>query len=727
MLNPGGLDPSGARGFAQYGQQGQTAGFPLVGALQGGMQSGLPGVRTGIAGLQAGGAGPQQSAQNRFAAANTLQSNLQQQLGQYAQAQGRPLTNAQIANGVLAGAAGAGVRAQGIGGLGPLAAMRQPGVDRTAAANLSLAANLNAAAAGAAGAGLAGLQGYAAAQNPLAAALGVQNPQRLTGLGLNAQLTAAAAAGLGGLQGSNLQSRLQMANAGAAGLGLLQQGLAGALPSSNPNTHELLAILNRQKQQQQQQQQQQQHQQQQVPGGASAFGALNNLGISAAGFGGGAGNVGTLGGPVGGLQVPTQQPQQAQQAAAAAAAAAAQQQQQTQQHVPGDQDGAAFDNSDFPSLLANAAARQGRDAMTSGAANDPFAKLGIRTTAAAVAAGAGHGATAAGGGGDFQIQNEDFPALPGSSQRDGLGHGGAGAAQQQAGGRGGPGSAFGAEHLQQLGGQPSTADYETYFRIQQQQRGLPQGLLGPGPGSMMGKGGPGVGPGSEMAGGQSQPGSASAAAAAAAVAAAAAKADRFGLMGLLPLIKMTDADLTMLALGTDLTGLGLNLNAAGDLHSTLVSPLADNPIKTEPDFDLPSCYKFIPQRLQPGYLSKFKEETLFYMFYSMPGDEAQLLAADELSVRGWWFHRRYKLWMLHAPNTALQKSPRGERGSYLIFDINQWEIVQKSDLEILYEDIEGAPRLPRTAKLQQQPAPPAGPGAAPPPGHSATASVQGRH
>lgn len=37
---------------------------------------------------------------------------------------------------------------------------------------------------------------------------------------------------------------------------------------------------------------------------------------------------------------------------------------------------------------------------------------------------------------------------------------------------------------------------------------------------------------------------------------------------------------------------------AGDLHSTLVSPLADNPIKAEPDFDLPSCYKFVPQRLQ---------------------------------------------------------------------------------------------------------------------------------
>lgn len=86
------------------------------------------------------------------------------------------------------------------------------------------------------------------------------------------------------------------------------------------------------------------------------------------------------------------------------------------------------------------------------------------------------------------------------------------------------------------------------------------------------------------------------------------------------------------------------------------------------------------------------------MFYSMPSDEAQLVAADELSARGWWFHRRYKLWMLHAPNAALQKSARGERGAYLIFDVSVWEVVQKNDLEISYDDIEQAPRLQRPAK-----------------------------
>lgn len=37
--------------------------------------------------------------------------------------------------------------------------------------------------------------------------------------------------------------------------------------------------------------------------------------------------------------------------------------------------------------------------------------------------------------------------------------------------------------------------------------------------------------------------------------------DRFGLIGLLGVIRMTDADLNTLALGTDLTTLGLDLAA----------------------------------------------------------------------------------------------------------------------------------------------------------------------
>ena len=67
---------------------------------------------------------------------------------------------------------------------------------------------------------------------------------------------------------------------------------------------------------------------------------------------------------------------------------------------------------------------------------------------------------------------------------------------------------------------------------------------------------------------------------------------------------------------------------------------------------VPDCYRHSPARLQPGYLSKFQVDTLFYIFYSMPNDEAQVLAADELRSRGWLFHKEFKvrsLLLLHQP------------------------------------------------------------------------------
>ncbi len=60
-----------------------------------------------------------------------------------------------------------------------------------------------------------------------------------------------------------------------------------------------------------------------------------------------------------------------------------------------------------------------------------------------------------------------------------------------------------------------------------------------------------------------------------------------------------------------------------------------------------------------------QEETLFYVFYSMPLEEAQFIAADELYTRGWVWHRRFKLWMIAQPGAAAAQvwdgSARGSR------------------------------------------------------------------
>ena len=63
--------------------------------------------------------------------------------------------------------------------------------------------------------------------------------------------------------------------------------------------------------------------------------------------------------------------------------------------------------------------------------------------------------------------------------------------------------------------------------------------------------------------------------------------DRFGLLGLLGVIRMSDPDVTTLALGTDLTTLGLNLNSPEPLYKTFGSPWSDAPPRHESSFCSP--------------------------------------------------------------------------------------------------------------------------------------------
>lgn len=83
--------------------------------------------------------------------------------------------------------------------------------------------------------------------------------------------------------------------------------------------------------------------------------------------------------------------------------------------------------------------------------------------------------------------------------------------------------------------------------------------------------------------------------------------DRFGLLGLLNVIKMSDPVLTSLALGIDLTTLGLNLNSRDNLHKTFASPWSDGPAKGDPEYSLPQCYVQPAPKLQVSGLKIFGE------------------------------------------------------------------------------------------------------------------------
>ncbi|ESW04126.1 hypothetical protein PHAVU_011G069400 [Phaseolus vulgaris] len=173
--------------------------------------------------------------------------------------------------------------------------------------------------------------------------------------------------------------------------------------------------------------------------------------------------------------------------------------------------------------------------------------------------------------------------------------------------------------------------------------------------------------------------------------------DPFGLLGLLSVIRMSDPDLTSLALGIDLTTLGLNLNSSENLHKTFGSPWSDEPAKGDPEFNVPQCYfAKQPPDLHQGYFSKFSVETLFYIFYSMPKDEAQLYASNELYNRGWFYHKEHRLWFIRVSNMEpLVKTNTYERGSYHCFEPSIFETVRKDNFVLHYEMLENRPHLPQ--------------------------------
>jgi len=152
--------------------------------------------------------------------------------------------------------------------------------------------------------------------------------------------------------------------------------------------------------------------------------------------------------------------------------------------------------------------------------------------------------------------------------------------------------------------------------------------------------------------------------------AAGSRTDRYGLMGILSVIRMTDQDLNTLALGTDLTTLGLNLNSSECLYATFASPWADAPAQRDPEFNLPQCYYMQPPALKTGHFSKFQLETLFYIFYNMPRDTLQAYAATELYNRDWRYHKDLTLWFTRASRQGTDDNPKGQ---YIYFDINEWK------------------------------------------------------
>lgn len=198
--------------------------------------------------------------------------------------------------------------------------------------------------------------------------------------------------------------------------------------------------------------------------------------------------------------------------------------------------------------------------------------------------------------------------------------------------------------------------------------------------------------------------------------------DQFGMIGLLTFIRAaeTDPNLVSLALGADLTTLGLNLNSEVNLFPTFGGPWAETPCRPQDiDFHVPHEYltnTAIREKLAPVKLNRYKDDILFYMFYTNVGDVLQMAAAAELYNRDWRYHKEERVWITRAPGMApSEKTTTYERGTYYFFDVNSWRKVPK-EFHLDYDKLEDRPSLP--SSLTGGPSPVAGVGGPPPPhGH----------
>ncbi|KAM9085909.1 LOW QUALITY PROTEIN: CCR4-NOT transcription complex subunit 2-like [Megaptera novaeangliae] len=160
--------------------------------------------------------------------------------------------------------------------------------------------------------------------------------------------------------------------------------------------------------------------------------------------------------------------------------------------------------------------------------------------------------------------------------------------------------------------------------------------------------------------------------------------DQFGMIGLLTFIRAaeTDPGMVHLALGSDLTTLGLNLNSPENLYPKFASPWASSPCRPQDiDFHVPSEYLtniHVRDKLAAIKLGRYGEDLLFYLYYMNGGDVFQLLAAVELFNRDWRYHKEERVWITRAPGMEpTMRTNTYERGTYYFFDCLNWRKVAK--------------------------------------------------
>ncbi|KAA8893782.1 hypothetical protein FN846DRAFT_913661 [Sphaerosporella brunnea] len=155
--------------------------------------------------------------------------------------------------------------------------------------------------------------------------------------------------------------------------------------------------------------------------------------------------------------------------------------------------------------------------------------------------------------------------------------------------------------------------------------------------------------------------------------------ERFSLTGLFSAMRSDAGEGTSLAKGQDLMMLGLDINSQEPLWPTFASPFTElEATAVEPEFHLPNCYTVVNTQPVHSKIGSFSDETLFFIFYTMPRDIMQEVVVAELAARNWRYHMCHRLWMTKDPTAQVEQfSETAERGFYVFFDPTTWERVKK--------------------------------------------------
>uniref|UniRef100_A0A182P0A4 NOT2/NOT3/NOT5 C-terminal domain-containing protein n=1 Tax=Anopheles epiroticus TaxID=199890 RepID=A0A182P0A4_9DIPT len=185
--------------------------------------------------------------------------------------------------------------------------------------------------------------------------------------------------------------------------------------------------------------------------------------------------------------------------------------------------------------------------------------------------------------------------------------------------------------------------------------------------------------------------------------------NQFGMVGLLTFLRAaeTDPNLVSLAMGQDLMALGLNLTAVENLYPCFGGPFADAPARPQDiDYHVPPEYLInmsIRDKLSKLTLQKYKDDLLFYLFYTNVGDMMQLAAAAELHSRDWRYHTEEKVWITRVPGmTPYEKNGTTERGTYYYFDAQTWRRVPK-EFQVDTMKLDKCPNISAYVTMSGQP------------------------